>query len=440
MAPEARLARERAVHAATTTSSPTPSGSAAGLPAARLRTRLAPDAAAGRARLLAARAARHDVDDGDDLEELRQAASSTTASSYGTKEMEFAAVEALPTRVPAPAGGRGRRRRSTRRAVAVAGLVASIEAASISRDARGLPRRTSSDRAASSASRRTSTSPRNCGWFSCRSVCYLAAGRPVVVQDTGFTEVLPTGDGLLAVPDLDDAVAGRGVGRARLRAPLGRRAAVAAEHFAADKVLGQLVDEIGLRLMGLVDEITGGWDYSTLPANVCVGPGAGSNGGRASSGSAARRSPGSSSATGVKAYTWTEFNVEPTGILEVGDDTVLVGAGLHVRRANRDRPRRSSSPTTSRSPTATSTRSTPRSGGATPSPTSPIGRPIAPAGDRGAAGGDRRRRLDRHRRHHPQGRDRRRPAPGSAPARSSPATCRRARPSAATRRPSSPRR
>src|SRR4029079_16943442 len=36
------------------------------------------------------------------------------------------------------------------------------------------------------------------GWFSCRSACYLAAQRPVVVQDTGFSELLPTGRGLLA--------------------------------------------------------------------------------------------------------------------------------------------------------------------------------------------------------------------------------------------------
>ena len=32
------------------------------------------------------------------------------------------------------------------------------------------------------------------GWFSCRSACYLAAGRPVVVQDTGFGGVLPVGE------------------------------------------------------------------------------------------------------------------------------------------------------------------------------------------------------------------------------------------------------
>ena len=44
-----------------------------------------------------------------------------------------------------------------------------------------------------------------CGWFSCRSVCYLAAGRPVVVQDTGFSEQLPTGSGLLCFSTPDEA-------------------------------------------------------------------------------------------------------------------------------------------------------------------------------------------------------------------------------------------
>ena len=34
------------------------------------------------------------------------------------------------------------------------------------------------------------------GWFSCRSACYLAAGAPVVLQDTGYSRHLPTGEGL----------------------------------------------------------------------------------------------------------------------------------------------------------------------------------------------------------------------------------------------------
>lgn len=43
------------------------------------------------------------------------------------------------------------------------------------------------------------------GWFSCRSACYLAAGKPVVVQDTGWTRHLPSGDGALAFATLDEA-------------------------------------------------------------------------------------------------------------------------------------------------------------------------------------------------------------------------------------------
>ncbi len=43
------------------------------------------------------------------------------------------------------------------------------------------------------------------GWFSGRSACYLAAGRPVVVQDTGFAPLLPTGEGLVAFASPDEA-------------------------------------------------------------------------------------------------------------------------------------------------------------------------------------------------------------------------------------------
>jgi hypothetical protein len=45
------------------------------------------------------------------------------------------------------------------------------------------------------------------GWFSDRSTCYLAGGRPVLHQDTGFTDWLPSGEGVLAFSTLDDVVA-----------------------------------------------------------------------------------------------------------------------------------------------------------------------------------------------------------------------------------------
>jgi hypothetical protein len=46
-----------------------------------------------------------------------------------------------------------------------------------------------------------------CGWFSDRSVCYLASGRPVIAQETGFSRHLPTGEGLLTFTTVDEAVA-----------------------------------------------------------------------------------------------------------------------------------------------------------------------------------------------------------------------------------------
>jgi hypothetical protein len=46
------------------------------------------------------------------------------------------------------------------------------------------------------------------GWFSDRTAAYLAAGRPALVQDTGFSRTLPTGEGLLSFTTMEEAVAG----------------------------------------------------------------------------------------------------------------------------------------------------------------------------------------------------------------------------------------
>ncbi len=84
------------------------------------------------------------------------------------------------------------------------------------------------------------------GWFSDRSATYLASGRPVITQDTGFGRVLPTGIGLHAWRTLDDAVAAV---EAVLADPHGQsRAAreIAEEAFDSDTVLGRLLAELGL--------------------------------------------------------------------------------------------------------------------------------------------------------------------------------------------------
>ncbi len=81
------------------------------------------------------------------------------------------------------------------------------------------------------------------GWFSCRSACYLAAGRPVVAQETGFSSVLPVGEGLLAFRDLDEAAAAvRDVVAHYPRHALAARE-IAVEWFDAGKVLSRLIDE-----------------------------------------------------------------------------------------------------------------------------------------------------------------------------------------------------
>ncbi len=82
------------------------------------------------------------------------------------------------------------------------------------------------------------------GWFSERSACYLASGRPVVLQDTGFSSILPTGEGLLAYTDLEGAAAAVSDLRSRYEHHVRRARELADEHFAAERVLGALLSEL----------------------------------------------------------------------------------------------------------------------------------------------------------------------------------------------------
>ena len=84
------------------------------------------------------------------------------------------------------------------------------------------------------------------GWFSDRSACYLAAGRPVATQDTGFGDVLPTGRGLLRFRTLDEAVAAIAEIEADYTAHAAAAAEIAAEHFAAEAVLARLLAAAGI--------------------------------------------------------------------------------------------------------------------------------------------------------------------------------------------------
>jgi hypothetical protein len=84
-----------------------------------------------------------------------------------------------------------------------------------------------------------------CGWFSDRSACYLASGKPVVAQDTAFGRFLPTGTGLLSFATEDDALAG--VEEVRSNYPRHARAAreIAAEHLDSRTVLTRFLEQVG---------------------------------------------------------------------------------------------------------------------------------------------------------------------------------------------------
>ncbi len=86
----------------------------------------------------------------------------------------------------------------------------------------------------------------NSGWFSDRSVCYLAAGRPVVTMATGFSKFYPVGRGLFEYSTRDEALAAVDAIAADYGAHSRAARALASEYFAVDRVIGRLMAEAGL--------------------------------------------------------------------------------------------------------------------------------------------------------------------------------------------------
>ena len=84
-----------------------------------------------------------------------------------------------------------------------------------------------------------------CGWFSDRSACYLATGKPVVAQDTGFGAFLPTGEGLLSFATEDDALAAVEAVRADYDRHAHAARDIAEQHLDSRKVLARLLERVG---------------------------------------------------------------------------------------------------------------------------------------------------------------------------------------------------
>jgi hypothetical protein len=89
-----------------------------------------------------------------------------------------------------------------------------------------------------------------CGWFSDRSLRYLASGRPVLVQDTGFSRILPVGEGLLAFRTLEEAVAGADEIASRYSEHCSAAREIAERYFDSERVLARFCEQAGVGWRG----------------------------------------------------------------------------------------------------------------------------------------------------------------------------------------------
>ncbi|GAC1610894.1 MAG: hypothetical protein NVS3B26_20290 [Mycobacteriales bacterium] len=164
--------------------------------------------------------------------------------TYGTKEREFGRIAALPGSVPATLE------------VAVGGVRPPVElwkslgwkvvdSLGVSRSADQYRDYIERSRGELSVAKNVYVATRS-GWFSCRSACYLAAGLPVVVQDTGFSQWLPCGEGLLVFDDLGSARSALEHVESSYDEHCATAAELAATHFSSDTVLTALLEKTGL--------------------------------------------------------------------------------------------------------------------------------------------------------------------------------------------------
>jgi hypothetical protein len=84
------------------------------------------------------------------------------------------------------------------------------------------------------------------GWFSDRTVRYLASGKPALVQDTGCSRNYPAGEGLMPFHTLEQAIDGAGRIARDYEGHCQAARALAETYFDSDKVLGRLIEEVGL--------------------------------------------------------------------------------------------------------------------------------------------------------------------------------------------------
>lgn len=163
---------------------------------------------------------------------------------YGSKGMEFDRLLDLPSRVEVPLkiaiGGKDAPVDRVARAgwQVVDGPRATLRPA----DYQGF---IASSRGEISAAKNVYVALRT-GWFSERTTCYLASGRPAVVQDTGFSSRLPTGRGLMAFRNAEEAAVAIEEVEANYRVHAQGARSVAGECFSAEQVLKALIEDVSV--------------------------------------------------------------------------------------------------------------------------------------------------------------------------------------------------
>jgi hypothetical protein len=164
--------------------------------------------------------------------------------SYGQKDDEFVRFLDLPARVTSAtlelAVGAGKTRKAPRELLEQKGWRV-VEAEKVCPDVESYRRYIVSSLAEWTVAKNGYVRGQ-AGWFSGRTACYLAAGRPVVVQDTGFAPVIPVGEGVLTFQTAEEAAEGiRAVARDYKKHSAAARR-IAEEYFDSDKVLSRLVE------------------------------------------------------------------------------------------------------------------------------------------------------------------------------------------------------
>ncbi len=163
---------------------------------------------------------------------------------YWTKDREFMKVIDLPLRSPAPLELALGVNEEVSRMLSEHGW-RQVNSVDISRDFDRYRKYIQGSRGEFTVARDQYVRP-NTGWFSDRSACYLAAGRPVITQETGFSKYLPTGNGLFGFNTMEDILAAIEAIETDHAAHCRAAREVAAEYFAAEKVIGSLMERAGL--------------------------------------------------------------------------------------------------------------------------------------------------------------------------------------------------